>query len=1006
VKSKEPTRAPKKSIPGKNKNASPMKGTEQPQRFPIVSMGASAGGLEAFEKFFAHLPLDTGMAFILVPHLDPGHSSMMTELLRRVTKLDVGEAQDGMKVEPNHVYVIPPNKEMNIYHGTINLEPLKKTHGLRMPIDSFLRSLAEDQGEMAIGVVLSGTGTDGTLGIRAIHGAGGVVMAQTPDSAKYAGMPGSAVETGLVDYILPPEKMASQLTTYLKRSVKKAGAPAPKEEWLRKILSLVRSQTGHDFSQYKKTTLNRRIEKRMNVHGIGNVLDYVRYLQEYPGETQFLFKDFLIGVTQFFRDAEAFEELKKTVLKYLEGMPERVAFRAWIPGCGTDEEAYSVAIAIKECSDKLKRDLKVQIFGTDIGAEGINQARTGIYSKNIVEDVSPDRLRRFFVKEEDSYRIKKEVRESIVFAVRDVTKDPPFTKLDLLSCRNLLIYLEGVLQNRLLPLFHYSLTPGGILFLGTSETIGKFADLFEISDRKWKIYKAKKALSPVGEEMLGTLPWAAPVPAPPGEGKEIIKPEELDIVPDAQRTLLETFAPPSAIVNEKGEILYIHGATGKFLEPTRGRPNWSVFEMAGEGMKFELRSGVHYVLTRMKERRYENLKVKANHGYRLINLTVKPFGPTKENQGLVLVTFEEIVKEKKQQPSRKSRKPEGRLEERLRESEKELAYTRETLQATIEELQAANEEPKSTNEEMQSTNEELQSANEELESSREELQSMNEELITLNSELQGKIDLLSQAENDAKILLDNTRIGIIFLDNDLGIQKFTSEARKVFSLIPGDVGRPLHDIRSNLVNEDIERDAREVLETLRSEEKEVRSKDEKWYLTRIIPNRSEGNVIIGVVLTFTDVTEMKRSALAINQLKNDYQAASEFAESIIETVRELLIVLDEELRVISANRSFYRAFGVSREETEDRLIYDLGNRQWDIPDLKRLLEEILPRNSQFDDFLVEHDFPGIGPRRIVLNARKVLQTEAGGKGRILLAIEDVSDKSVAQKRRHLYQGNT
>jgi two-component system, chemotaxis family, CheB/CheR fusion protein len=964
----------------------------------IVGMGASAGGLEAFEQFFTHVPLNIGMAFILAPHLDPGHASMMTELLRRVTKLEVNEAQDGVKVKPNQVYVIPPNKEMTIYHGTINLEARAKTQGLRMPIDSFFRSLAEDQAEKAIAIILSGTGTDGTLGIRAIHGAGGMVMVQTPGAAKYPGMPESAVQTGLADYVLPPEKMPSQLAIYVKQPVKRAELPAAKEERLRKILALVRSQTGHDFSLYKKTTLTRRIEKRMNLHGIEKISDYVRYLQENREEGELLSKDFLIGVTQFFRDPEAFDELKKTLPKYLKEMPEGGTFRAWIPGCGTGEEAYSMAITVLECLDELKRDLKVQIFGTDIDGEGINHARTGVYSSNIAEDVSSDRLRRFFVKDEDCYRVKKEVREVIVFAVQDLTKDPPFTKLDVLSCRNFLIYLEAELQNMLLPLFHYSLKPGGILFLGTSETIGKSMDLFDVRDRKWKLYKAKKALSGVREEMWGGLPWTAHVPALSGAGEEGKKPKEIDIIPDAQRTLLETFAPPSCIVNEKGEILYIHGDTGRYLEPPHGRPNWSIFDMGREGMKFELRSGVHYVLTRMKERRYENLMVKANHGYHPVNLTVKPFSPTKENQGLVLVTFEEMVKEENRPFGRRSRKTEGHLEERLREAQQELAYNRETLHATIEELHAANEEARSTNEEMQSTNEEFQSANEELETSREELQSMNEELTTLNSELEVKIELLSQAENDVKILLDNTRIGIVFLDNHLCIQRFTSEARKVFNLIPGDIGRPLQDIRSSLIYDAIEQDAREVLQTLRGDEKEVRSRDEKWYLMRIIPNRSAENVINGLVLTFTDVAEMKRSAEIINQLKNDYQAASEVAESIVETVREPLIVLDEGFRVASVNRSFYRAFQVSKEETEGRLIYELGNRQWDIPDLRRLLEEILSKNHEFDDFRVEHDFPGIGRRHMILNARKIVRKEGAGKGMILLAIEDVTDRSGMTER--------
>jgi two-component system CheB/CheR fusion protein len=695
---------------------------------------------------------------------------------------------------------------MSIYHGTLNLEAPKMTHGLRMPIDAFFRSLAEDRGEMSIGIILSGTGTDGTLGLRAIHGAGGILMIQEPKTAKYGGMPSSAVQTGLVDYILPPEEMPSQLISYVKKYARNGKVPVTekREYSLSRILALIRSRTGHDFALYKKTTLHRRIEKRMSVHSIDDITMYVRYLQEHPGEVQLLFKDLVIGVTQFFRDAEAFETLRrKTLPRYLESKPDGYTYRAWVPGCGTGEEAFSIAITLMECMEELKRDIKVQIFGTDIDEDAINHARAGIYSSNIAADVNAERLRRFFTKEEGSYRVKKEIREMVVFAVQDIVTDPPFTKLDFLSCRNLLIYLEPDLQNRLLPLFHYSLRPEGILFLGTSETIGKFVDLFDVLDRKWKLFRSKKVIPAIQEELWSALPWAHAY-AVRGETEER-KTKQVDVASIAQGALLETFAPPSVIVNEKGDILYIHGQTGKYLEPAPGHASLNILDMAREGIKFELRSGIHHALTKMKERQYQGLQVKADGGDHPVNLIVKPVTQPKGIEGLVMVTFEGI-KPAKPKPEEKKGKPPRRPDKRSEELEQELAYTKETLQATIEELQASNEELKSTNEELQSTNEEFQSTNEELETSREELQSVNEELVTLNSELQAKIDQLSQTESDMKILLDSTDIGIIFLDSNLCIKRFTSEATKIFNLIPSDLGRPMHDIRSNLQYEDIERD--------------------------------------------------------------------------------------------------------------------------------------------------------------------------------------------------------
>jgi len=851
------TRQGKQTNQKNQKNQNAKHRTNKDRSFPIAGVGASAGGLEAFEQFFLKMPPDSGIAFVLIPHLDPRHASMMTELVSRVTKMEVTQAEEAVRVEPNHVYVIPPDKEMLISNRTLKLEEFQKVHGLRMPIDSFFRSLAEDQGEMAIGIILSGTGSDGTLGLRAIHGAGGTVIVQEPSTAKYPGMPSSAIQTGLADYILPPEKIPSQLITYVKQFAKKVRLPVAekREDSVKRILNLVRSQTGHDFALYKKTTLNRRIEKRMNLHDIENVGVYFRFLHDNPKEVQSLFKDLLIGVTQFFRDRESFETLRKKILpKYLQDKSDGYPFRVWVPGCGTGEEAYSIAMIIMDCMQELKKDLKVQIFGTDIDENAISHARSGIYSNNIAGDVDAERLRRFFVKEENDYRVKKEIREMIVFAVQNLTKDPPFTKLDLLSCRNLLIYLEPELQNRLLPLFHYSLKPDGILFLGTSETVGKFVDLFEIYDKKWRFFRSRKVPPAIQEEIWSTLPWGTIRPRP--EGEEIRETKPADIAAVAQKTILETFAPPSVIVNEKGDILYIHGQTGNYLEPYPGRPSLNILDMAREGVKYELRSGLHHAVTKSKDRQYLGLQVKTNHEYHAVNLTVKPL-TQKGMQGLVMVTFEEIEKERRE-PEKKKEKPKREELKHVDELEKELAYTRETLQATIEELQASNEELKSANEELQSTNEEFQSTNEELETSREELQSVNEELVTLNSELQGKIDQLSQTENDMKILLDSTNIGIIFLDSHLCIKRYTSEATKVFNLIQTDLGRPLHDIRSNLENDTIEKDALKVLDTLQNMEVEVKSKNGKSYLMRAIPYRTSENVIDGVVLTFTDISQLKQ----------------------------------------------------------------------------------------------------------------------------------------------------
>ncbi len=978
--------ARKTTLPG------PTKEFTKSEEFYLVGIGASAGGLEALEQFFTHMPAHSdGMAFILVTHLDPSHESMMSELMKRFTKMNVLEAKDGIKIKPDYVYVIPPNKDMAIYHGTLHLSAPAVSRGMRMPIDFFFRSLAEDRGEKAICIILSGTGTDGTMGMRAVHGAGGLCIVQDPASARYDGMPQSAINTGFADYILPPGKMPDQLVSYAKFSYpaktrKQGPFPGKPSRSFDKILMTIRSQTGHDFSLYKKSTIHRRLEKRMSLHEIEDVSIYLRYLQEHRDEVQILFKELLISVTNFFRDPEAFEVLKRKVIpKLLQNKPGGHTFRVWAPGCASGEEAYSIAMILRELAEEKKLDFRFQIFATDIDENAIDTARSGIYPGNIAIDVTPERLKHFFTKEGNAYRIKKEIRDAVIFAVQNVIRDTPFTKLDLISCRNLLIYLDTELQEKLIPLFHYSLKPGGILFLGSSESIGKFVDLFSIIEKKWRFFQRKESISSYQTMLFTGLPWAHE--RPPGEIKwEAGKLREVSIEELTQKLLLENFAPPCVIINEKGEILYVQGRTGKYLEPPSGQATLNIQDMAREGLGFELRSAIHKAISQKKDIILRDIQVKTNGGFQPVRLSVRHINEPETMKGLMMVVFEDIPV-KKGEPAKAREKTAGVHNKRIEELERELKYTRENLQATIEELQASNEELKSTNEELQSTNEELQSTNEELETSREEMQSINEELVTVNSELQAKIDQLTRAENDMRNLFDSTNIGIIFLDAELNISRFTPEATKMINLIPTDVGRPISHIASNMKYDNLVDDAKKVLDTLVYKETEVQIKNGNWCLVRIIPYRTVDNLIDGVVVSFIDITQLKQTTEELRKLNKETQAAREFAESVIATVREPLLVLDADLRVLSASRSFLKTFKVSKEETEGRFVYDLCDRQWDIPELRKLLEEILPASAFFENFKVNIEFPQIGKKTMLLNARKVI-SENISRPMILLAMED------------------
>lgn len=959
---------------------------------PVVGIGASAGGLEAFEQFFTHMPGDSGMAFVLVPHLDPTHVSLMPDLLKKYAKMEVVTIEDGMKVQPNFVYVIPPNKDLAILHGTLQLiEPIK-ARGKRLPIDYFFRSLARDQGERAIGIILSGTGTDGTLGLKAIKDELGMAMVQDPDSAKYNGMPISAVQTSMVDYILPVEEMPEHLIKYARlavHSIEPGMIPVEGKipEALPKIFILLRAHTGHDFSLYKKNTLCRRIERRMNVHHIDQVAHYVRYLQENTHELEVLFKELLIGVTSFFRDAEAFDALKDVLLKELANKPNNSVMRVWIPGCANGEEAYSIAIIIRECMDGLKRHFDVQVFGTDIDVDAIDTARAGIYPSNISADVDPERLGRFFLREENAYKVRKEIREMLVFAPQSIIKDPPFTKLDLLCCRNLMIYLDSELQKKMLPLFHYSLKADGILFLGSSETIGGFVDLFSTVEKRWKIFKRRSSAYAAHRFV------EFPVPARKDKRPEIHdkignhKTMELDISQFVEKSLLQRYAPSCALINQKGEILYLHGHTGKYLEPAPGMPRWKITDMARGGLKLQLPFAIRTAISQKKEVTCEGLQVDDTNGFRFVNLTVRPVIEPEEMRGLIMVMFEDTVPSQQLQSDPTQSASTRNTDTHVEVLERELQHTRENLQSTIEELETSNEELKSTNEELQSTNEELQSTNEELETSKEELQSLNEELVTVNNELEDRIHELSKSNDDMHNLLESTEIATMFLDRGLCIKRFNAHSTKLLNVIQTDVGRPMSHISTNLQYENLEEDAKEVLRTLIFKEIEVRTNDGRWYWLRIIPYRTIDHVIDGVVLTFSDIHEQKIAVEKVRELQK-------YAENILDTVREPLVVLDRDLMVISVNRSFFETFRVRPGETQRRLIYDLGNGQWNIPRLRELLEKIIPENSRFEDFEVDHKFPKLGHKKMLLNARKIVQNAEGAE-LILLAIEDITERQPA-----------
>lgn len=846
--------------------------------FPIVAIGASAGGLEALEEFFRGVPPACGAAFVVVQHLDPTHPGMLVELLQRGTSLSVVQITDGMRLAPDHVYVIPPGSSLSLLHGVLHLMAPTEVRGLRLPIDQFFRSMAEDRGEHSLAVVLSGMGSDGTLGLRAIKAQAGAAFVQAPDDAKFDSMPRSAIDQGLADIVAPARELYARIVEYVTHAPAVRGA-APttlsdaEHLALDKIVILLRTQTGHDFSEYKLSTLTRRIQRRMGLHHLTAMADYARYMRENPAEAELLYRELLVGVTRFFRDPEVWEQLRADVLpELLAAKTVAQPFRAWVTACSTGEEAYTLAILCIEAAGALGTTgaPPIQIFATDLDPDAITKARTGLFPLNIAADVPPPLLERYFTQSERGFRVTQEVRDLIVFATQNVVMDPPFTRLDLITCRNLLIYLMPALQRKVIPLFHYSLVPRGVLLLGTAETIGTATSLFTAISDKSRLYRRIDA--PAG---LPSLPMPSVFGRLPGTSMSTPATDPSTPVESLQaaidRLLLARHAPAAVLVGDQGDILYVSGRTGHYLEPAAGKANWNVFAMARPGLDQALGEAFWRALRSTESVTLPHLVIRDGGDAVHVRVTIDPIPPQDGRPQTALIVFHELPAPPPKRRRRTSA-ADGSGDVPQAELERDLEQARLSLRSAREEMQLSQQELRSANEELQSTNEELQSTNEELTTSKEELQSMNEELQTVNQELQSKLDELSLASTDMANLLDSTSIATLFLDRSLNVRRFTTSMESIIRLLPGDVGRPITDIVSTLDFPELADTARQVMQSLTAAEREAAASDGRWFAVRMLPYRSYDDRVDGVVVTFTDITTAKSLEAALRQAQASLEA--------------------------------------------------------------------------------------------------------------------------------------
>jgi two-component system CheB/CheR fusion protein len=998
-----PPKAPLDYDPAEQKTGGPALSTTLSDRatsrlpFAIAGIGASAGGLEALSDLLAHLPRETGMAIVILQHLDPTHESHLGQLLARATKIPVLDIATGMRPEPDFIYVLPANASVTLRDGQFKLGGRLPANGPMMPIDVFFRSLAIEQQHRAIGVVLSGMGSDGTLGLQEIKGQGGITFAQDHATARHFPMPGSAIAAGCVDFVLAPDALARELERVARHPyVATESAPTrpkrPKDplpdhtepvnllrsnaEEMRTLFILLRTRTGVDFSLYKPGTLHRRIMRRMVLRKINLVSDYVKFLQESTDEIEALFGDLLISVTGFFRDPSAFQTLQKKIFpRLVKNRPDDAPVRIWTCGCSTGEEAYSLAIAISEFMEKSRKRYPVQIFASDINDRGLERARAGLYQENIMLDVPPERLRRYFTKVEGFYQVSKSIRDMCVFARQNVAIDPPFSNLDLISCRNVLIYLTPALQKRVMPIFHNALKPNGVLFLGTSENIGEASLLFDQIDKRHKFFARKSTPYRPAVDVGRFAPRE--VVAIPARGPERPNPEVevANVQLEVDRLILTRYSPAGVVINSKMDVLHFRGQTAPFLEHQQGTASLNLLKMVRDELTLDVRRAVSKAIQTGERVEHLGPRIEVVPGHASeVTIEVHPVNALSELERHFLVLFRYLPGAGLDDSPAASapRRGDTRTIAKLRD---ELASTKQSLQVIIEEQDATNEELKSANEEIQSSNEELQSTNEELETAREELQSTNEELTTLNQELQARNLELGQLNNDLANLLNSVNVALVILGTDMTVRRFTPLAEKLFNLIPSDVGRRFTDLTRKVNVPDLESIIDEVIEHLTAVEREVQDGTGKWYSLRVRPYRTQESRIDGVVLMLLDINEIKGAT-----------------SQIMAVARHPMLALYADLKVKAANEAFYRTFELPPNEVEERLLYRLGKGAWEIPKLRTLLEEILPQQMEVRDFLLEGEFPRIGPRKMLVNARRFYE-ESQGVQLILIGMEDVTDRS-------------
>ncbi|MEX0938094.1 MAG: chemotaxis protein CheB [Pirellulales bacterium] len=963
------------------------------KHFPVIGIGASAGGLAALRQFFANVPENSGVAFVVVVHLSPEHKSHLAELLQPHVKMPVEQVSKTLPLEANHVYVIPPGANLDTIDTHLRLSELEKRRQERAPIDHFLRTLAATHESSAIGVILTGTGSDGTLGMKEIKEKGGLTVVQNPGEAEYDGMPQSAIATGLIDLVLPLASIPEAVLRFVRTQPQIPHAEEDESmaeetrRLLQKIFAQLRARTGRDFSRYKRSTILRRIQRRMQLRQIEQFSRYLETVHDEPDEIRRLADDLLITVTSFFRDREVFEKLEKDVIPQLfEGKGPKDEIRVWSVGCATGEEAFSVAMLLLEEARRRDCPPRIQVFASDLHERSLRQAREGFYPGDVETDVSPERLKRFFVHEEGGYRIRNEVRELVVYAPHNLMGDPPFSRLDLATCRNLLIYIQRDVQRDIIELFHYALKPEGYLVLGTSEMI-EAGDLFRVEDKKCCIYRKRNVPAP--EPRLPVFPLersrkamqdghADPQSAPMAFGA-------------LHQRIVEQYAPPSILISPDDKVVHLSEHAGRYLLTPGGEPTMNVYQLVRRELHLELRTALDVARSKHEPVTTQPVLVRFDGEARFVVMHVRPSVEPRPDE-FAVVLFEgrptaEVHGEEMHAagPKKSSSLTNDQVTDHAQDLELELRQTRQRLQVIIEEYEAGQEEMRASNEEMQSTNEELRSMMEELETSKEELQSMNEELQTVNQENRHKVEELSQLSSDLQNLLAATDIATVFLDRELRILRFTPRAGELFSVRMTDRGRPLSDLTHRLGYGTLHEDAAQVLDNLIPIEREVEDDSGRCYLTRVMPYRSLEDHILGIVITLVDITSRKKA-------EEELAAAKEYAESIVETLHEPLLVLDRDLNVKSCNSAFYEHFQVSPLNTAGKKVYELGNGQWDIPALRKVLEDVLPTNEEFNEYEVTHEFDTIGRRVMLLNGRRLDSVQL-----ILLGIRDITGRKLSEE---------